>query len=450
MPYKEESTKAMLRARAFWASMAAVAVAAPAPAAQFDYNVGYVSAYSTNVTAVPRDARGEWINAVTAGVAYAENTETWVARLTSQVEYRNYAHDIVSDNTAYAVDGAAIWTISPRRLTWTFEDAARMVQLNPTGPDTPANRGGANTFRTGPDVFFRVGDLHTLSVGARYTNLYVNHSEVDNQGHSGTVRWLYQSTLHTTWSANLERQYVNFDNNAVNEDYSRNDAYLQLDKRFAQSQLVLLGGVTRVEPERSPDLAGSLARASWTHNITPESVFGMSTGVGYQDTRYELLSAISAPTDPLNPLAVSTIGTDAITADVYYNRYADMFFTLQSSRMEYRFRVDGRDLDFKTTMQDRKEGGARFEVNYLYSVTSTIGLFGDYLKVRFLDQARTDENSSIGIHYGYRMTRNTTLGLEARRHERRSTDPNAEYVDNRYLLSILYSTGTIRLPTAQP
>jgi hypothetical protein len=170
--------------------------------------------------------------------------------------------------------------------------------------------------------------------------------------------------------------------------------------------------------------------------------------VGYQDTSFQLLSGVSSPTDPLTPIAAPSIGTDAVTADVYYNRAADMFYTRRGSRLEFLGRIHAAELDFQTTPQDRREGGARLELNYLYSVTSTIGVFSDYLKTRFVSTPRKDTDTDAGVRYGYRVSRTTTLGLEARRHERTSTDPTAEYVDNRYLLTLLYSTEPLRLPTA--
>lgn len=439
------------RLRALYASLGAAALTAPAAAAQFDYNMGYVGEYSTNITAVPTNPRSEWSNAAIVGVTYAENSDQLVARVASQVEYRDYVHNVVEDNVAYAIDASAIWTIAPRLFTWTFEDAARQVRVNPTAADSPANRSQANAFRTGPDVYFRMSELHTLSVGARYTNLYVNDSNLDNQSYGGIVRWLYQSTPQTTWSLNGERQRVEFDDEVANPNFRRNDAYLQLDKHFAQSQITLLGGVTRIEPDRSSDLSGSLARASWTHNITAESTVGLSAGTAFQDTRFELLGAVSAPTAPLTPVPVSTVGVDAVTADVFYDRYADAFFTVRGSRVEYGLRATARDLDFKTTAQDRKEDGVRVEFNYLASVTSTVGVFGSYLKTRFMDVVRADEDTDIGVRYGYRLTPHLTFGLEAHRRERRSTDPNSEFVDNRYLLSLQYSSASIRLPsTLQP
>lgn len=433
------------------ASVGTAAIVYSGSAAEFNYGLGYTAEYTTNINAAPRGReQDEWYNAVLARIGYADNTDTLVARLTTEVQYRDYVHDRANDETLYAVDGSAIWTLWPGLLTWTVEDSARQVRLNPTGPDAPANRAAANVFRTGPDAYFHVSRLHTLSVGARYTNLYVGESDVDNQAYSGVVRWLYQSTPQTTWSMNAERQRVEFDNRALNDNYVRNDAYLQVNNHFAQSQLVLLGGATSIDRDRGTDVRGSLARLSWSHNISSTSVFGLSASVGYQDTSFQLLSEVSAPTDPLTPIAAGSIGTDAVSADFYYNRAADMFYTLRGSRTEYRFRIHRADLDFQTTPQDRKEAGARFEFNYLYSATSTIGVFGDYLKTRFQSIRRDDEDTEFGARYGYRISRNTTLGLEARRHQRSSTDPTAEYIDNRYLFTILYSTEPLRLPTAQP
>src|SRR5581483_8146893 len=102
---------------------------------------------------------------------------------------------------------------------------------------------------------------------------------------------------------NAERQRVEFDNRALNDNYVRNDAYLQINNHFAQSQLVRLGGATSIDRDRGTDVRGSPARMGWLHHISSPSVFGLSVSVAYQDTSVQLCGEMSAPTDPLTPIA---------------------------------------------------------------------------------------------------------------------------------------------------
>lgn len=419
------------------------------PAAQFAYGFGYVSEYTSNVFRRPQDAENEWINSVIGGIAYAENSETLTARVTSQLEHREYANETFADQDILTLDASALWTISPRRFTWTVEDAARQVTLDPTGPDTPANRAGANVFSTGPDLFFQLASLHTLSIAARYQNLYVGNRDIDNNAYSGAVRWLYQLSPRTNWSVNLEQQKVDFDDDTLNEDFTRDDLYLRMDTRSGRNRFVIDGGSSRVERERSGEVNGSLARLNWTRDITADSSYGMSLARGYQDAGLALLSSVSLSSAPLVPVAAGGVGTDVVTSDVYYSRYADVFYTRRSGYVDFRVRARTRELDFEETPQDRREGGGRLELTYFYSGATTLALFAGYLKVKYIDLARTDADSEFGIRVGYRLTRTINLGLEGRRLERGSTDASAEYEDNRVLMTLFYASSPIYAPMSQ-
>lgn len=439
------------KGRRFCGGLLGALVAAVTPvthAAQAAYGLGYISEYTTNVERSPTDPKSDWINAIIGGLAYEENTADLAARVVGQVEYRSYAENTFPDDLLGALEASALWTLSPQRLTWTVEDAFHMVTLDPTSPTTPANLAGANVFNTGPDVYLHFGSVHTLSLGARYGNFYVGDSDINNNRYTGSISWFYQLSPRTIWSLNLEHLRVAFDNEILNENFKRDDAYARLLIRQARSEFTVDAGRTHIERDRSPELRGFLGRLTWRRELTSESSFGLAASSGYQDAGAGLLGLITGPTAPA-VAALPAVGTDVVTSDLYYSRQADVFYTRRGSRFSGTVRVIARDLDFEQTQQDREEAGGNLEIGYLPSATTSTTFFGDYLKIEYRQIVREDEDIHYGVRLAYLVARNLSIGLEGRRIERVSTDPASEFTDKRALLTVLYSTAPLYTPLSR-
>lgn len=416
--------------------------ASAAHAGQWDYGYGYAGEYSSNIRRTATEPEHEWINSVSAGFGFAENTDDLVAQITAQGMLRQYVGNTFDNQSLLFVDSSALWTISPRRLTWTVEDAFRQVVLNPTAPSTPDNQAGSNVFSTGPDVFLHLGPVNTLSLGARYGNVYVGDGDVDNSRYTGFVRWLYQASSTSVISLNAERAHVDFDNDTLNQDFDRTDAFVRYETRQARSLFGVDVGRTRIDRDGSEPLTGSLTRLTWTGQSTSESTLGLSLSGEYRDVGMGLLGFVTGPA-PVTPGASTPIVTDVVTSDVYYTREARLSYVRRGAHWSLNLLGVGRDIDFEMTPQDRRETGGRTELSYFYSGADTLSLYADYLKTKYEQTLREDEDSTVGLRFGHRIVRNVTLGLEGYRIERSSTDPAAEYVDKRAIVTIAYSTGLI-------
>lgn len=417
-----------------------------AAATQFAYGFGYVTEYSSNIGRVAQDPVDEWINSVIGGFAYAEDTATVRARATAQVELRDYANDTFANETLGALDAAATWTLSPQRLTWTLEDAYRPVVLDPRVPETPATRFGSNVVSTGPDAFFRVARRHTLSLGARYGNVYVEDTALDNDRYTGSIRWLYQLGPVTTASLNAERLEVDFDDPVVNENFGRDDIYLRLEQRLGRSRFELNGGWTKIDRERSEDLSGSLARLIWSREPTSDSAFQLTLASGFEDVGVELLSFVTGAVPSATSGASGGFTSVVVVGNVYRSRRADVLYTRRGSHLVWSGRAVARELDFDGRLPNREEAGLRLEANYAYTGAVSFGLYGDYRTIDYADIGREDEDRNYGLRLGYMATRRLSLNLLAFRVDRKSTDPVNEFVDKRALLTILWSTGPFYTP----
>lgn len=429
--------------------MAALAAAGVASAAQTDYGIGYAGEYTSNVRRTQSNAEDEWINSVIAGFTYTENTQDLAAFVTGQAQYRNYSSNTFGDETLYFLNSSLLWTISPQRFTWTVEDSYREITLDTTAAATPTNRAGSNVFSTGPDIRFEINPVNALVVNARYGNVYVGDTGLDNNRYSGLVGWEYQSSAVTQWALNAQQTYVDYEDDSVAPDYRQNNVFLQMLRRFPQSQLLVDLGKSKFERDGGSEADGSLQRLEWRRTLSAVSNFGLIFAREFQDTGADLLGLVTSPGTPVGGTAPPAAATNVITGDLYYSRRVDLFYSRQDGRFAWNMRATGRELDFQTLAQDRREAGLNLSATYNYSAVGAVSLLGQYLRSDFVDTNRDDEDTSVALRYTYQARRNLGMMIEGRRIARSSTDPSSEYVDKRALFTIQYTTGPLYAPFNQ-
>ncbi len=427
------------------AALAVVFFAAVSPvrAAEFAYGIGYSATHSDNITRTPdaAAARSDIIHSYLAGFAFAENSTNFFARVLAQAELRKYQDDTYGDESLYNMKSNLVWTLSPQRFTWTVDDTYEQTLISAATPDTPDNRANVNVFSTGPDVYVRFSPVQTLALGARAGNVYTGKANADNDRFSGSARWLYQATSSNTYSLNYELLDVNYDDAALNSDYSSHNMFLRADYRPSRSQYSVDLGATKINTDRGEDLDGTLARFSWARQLTTDSNFGMSASGEFRDAGADILTASSTAT---TTAAALTAGE--ITSDVYYVKRGSLFYNRRGARYGIDLFAYTQDLDYETTLKDRKENRGILNLIFFLSGTTSVTLSTDQIRTEYRDIVRRDSDRNSGVRLDYRMTRNVTLALEGRREERSSTIPEAEYVDNRAYLSILYRSGPLFTP----
>lgn len=420
----------------------------PLQAGQFAYGLGYMATHSDNIERDASNERSELVHSYLAGFSYLENTADLVARVFAQATYYDYQDDTFTDESVYNLNSSLIWTISPQRFTWTVEDAYEETQISTTVADTPANRTNINVFSTGPDLYVRLSPVNTLAFGARAGDVSTSETNIDNDRLSASARWLYQATSFSIYSVNFETLDVNYDDNASNIDYTRHDAFVRADYHPSRSQYLIDLGASKISPDRGEELEGTLTRLSWIRQLTQESSFGLSASGEYADTGADVLAASTAAGLSIGtPSSTTTaLSSDVVTSDVYYAKRANMFYTRRGSQFRVDFLANTQDIDFETTAQDRKEYAGFLEVGFFYSQATSVKLFTEQTRTEYLNFVRRDTDRDSGVRLGYRVSRSIGLELEGRRTDRSSTDPTAEFEENRVFLSIVYSSGQLFAP----
>ncbi len=433
-------------------------------AGQYGLGAGLMLAHDTNITRTT-DPSAEWTETLFAGIGYAERTADFTARLLAQVERRDFVRNTFQNDTAYFLNGAAVWTIAPQQLSWTVEDLAGESLLNLTAPDTPANRVKTNALNTGPEFTFRVNPTNMPVIGARYGR-YDIEGPGDNQRYTGYARWLYQLSPPEKLSVNYEATRVNFTPPALLLNFLRQDMFLRYERLSSLNSLILEGGTTQIQRYGGEQTNGRLARVAVLHALTSGAAVRLNLSDQISDSASDLLRGVTNATTTIVPAtptetaaAAPLTGSNVTTGDVYRSQRAELIYVAQGGRIGYSLQGYARRVDYVNNVdQDYHEAGGNLTLTWTQTDTVRIYAFADYLKRTFPSLKRTipdpilgpnfderDTYRTVALGVTYRLTPNLSISAEDRRLERDSKlppdVPPQSYVDNRFMLLLGYSTG---------
>ena len=425
-------------------------------------------AHDSNITRTT-DPRAEWTETLFTGIAYAERTVDFAARLLAQVERRDFVRNNYGGDTGYFLNGAAVWAIAPQQLSWTVEDFAGESLLNLTAPDTPANRTKTNSLSTGPDFTFRANPTNMPVIGARYGR-YDIQGPGDNQRYTGYARWLHQLSEPEKLSLNYEVTRVDFTPPALLPNFLRRDQFLRYERLSPLNSLILEGGTTHIQRYGGDRTNGRLARVAALRALTSESSARLVLSDQISDSATDLLRIVPGATSTMTPAtpietaaAVPLTGSQVATGDVYRSQRGELIYVTQSGRIGYNVQGYARRVDYVNTVdQDYREAGGRLTLTWVQTNAVRIYAYTDYLKRTFpslkrptpdpirgpnFDERDTDRTSTLGVTY--RLTPGLFVSAEGGSIERVSNVSQQSFVARRVMLLLGYSTGPLYVASSR-
>jgi hypothetical protein len=421
------------------------ACATPIHAGEFDFGVGLSLAHNSNIARVETNPQSEWSQALMAGLSYRENTIDVTARVLGQMERRRFYNHTFSDDTGGFLDGAAVWTILPRRFTWAVEDAFRQVLLNITAPDTPTNRTKSNSLSTGPDFTFPLSSTNSAVIGGRYGRIDIENSINDNRRYTAYVRGVHALSAQTKLSLNYEAGRAYFEPGAqVFPKILREDWFGRYENRSSANSTTVDVGTSRVTRYGGPALEGGrLARLTLSEAFSSQSTLRLALSDQISDTYTDLIAGVVSSTAPRETGVVALSGSAFASGDLYHSKRGDLAYVNNDGRFGYTLQAYGRRVDFVTLSQDYHEKGGTFLWTWLYSGAMRFNATADYTKRTFESLDREDKDRNFGAGVTYRLNQNVTIAMEGGRTERESTKASSSFVDNRVMLLLGYSTGPL-------
>jgi hypothetical protein len=443
---------------------------APVLAGQYDFGLGYSLTHDSNITRGSSNPPGcvsppcaEWTEQLFGGFGYEEHSAELNARVVAQAERRHFVRNVYHDDNGFFLDGAAVWTISPRRFTWTVQDVFREMNTNLTAPDTPLNLVKTNSLSTGPDFTFRVDPANMPVIGARYGRFYIQGPGGDNERYTAYARWLHQISVPTTLSLNFEATRIHFEPPATPTtpttptDLFREDLFFSYDLVSLYNRQTVDVGTTRLAQYGGQELNGRLFRYVGQLSQTSQSTLRVFLTDQISDTYSDMIRGVANPT-------IATIQADAAAApigasgtapgNVYHSRRGELAYLNRGERFGYTLqgyvrRVDYENKNASVQDFDYHEKGGRLSAFWLFSVQAQAYAFTQYMRRTFLSFDEQDADRNRGVGVTYKLGRNLTFTVEAGQTERQSTVASATFVDRRALLVLGYSTGPLFSPRSR-
>ncbi|HET7766964.1 MAG TPA: hypothetical protein VFK92_17905 [Burkholderiales bacterium] len=421
-------------------------------AAQVDYGVGLSATYESNIFRTTIDERRELYESLMGAVFLRENNRDLNVRALLQVEHRHFTQHTFSDDTTTFLDGAALWTIAPQRLTWELDDTFREVQLNVTAPDTPGNRTKSNTLSTGPDLNFAVDSANSVIVGGRYGRFDVQNSTTDNKRYGGYLRGVHLLSLQSKVSLNAEANRVFFEPEATPfPNVIQKNFYGRYESLYAGSGASLDLGKTHVtQLDGGQTLDGNIGRLTLLKAFSLESTVRLTYSDEISDTYSDLLRGVTLTVVPTDPAAVVVQGL--ATADLYHSKLGTAAYLNQGGRFQYTLLALGRKVDFATLDEDYEERAGRLYLAWVQSGAMRFSASFDYSRRSYqtllADAAagpgsalRQDIDKNYLATVEYKLNQSLSATFVANLVRRDSNAPAISYVDRRAMLLLGYTFG---------
>lgn len=414
-----------------------------ASALEADYGLGYGAVYSDNIGLSNGAEQSEWINMFRGLFSLQERSTMLDTRLYSLLEFRQYTQTDYDDELLFALDGRSVWTISPQRLTFTVEDRFTQVPVTPDVAVGPTNRQDANVFSAGPNLTLHLSRIDLVELGGRYSHYYYETAGSDSNRYSGFARLSHALSPLTRVSVNYEPSFVDFENETLNPDYTRQDVFLGGRTNRLGLDIFTDFGKTFIDRNsgNARDVEGTLIRGGLTRQMTSDSSLTLMASDQYSEAGRDTLTVNPVVVGSQSPSAI--LPTDFVAGGLYAAQQIDLAYSRRRYYGTNTLSAFWRELDFESPqiLLDHQVSGVHADFGIDYSAAFTNSFFGNYSETEYLKVARNDKDYGIGARFVYRFLRTLSLSTEARWSRRDSTFAPVSYDELRGVVTIAYNTN---------
>jgi hypothetical protein len=324
-------------------------------------------------------------------------------------------------------------TAIPQLLYWDLSDNFGQGRIDPLAPVSPLNLENINYFNTGPELLVPLSATNILDVAAHFSNVNYQRSPLNNNRYDGKVAFVHELSQQSSLSLNVTDERVDFKDTVLNQDYSRQDAFVRFDTRSARTTIGIDLGYSRLQNPLEPS-SGVLARAQLSRKLSASSTLALSGGRQYSDAASAFLlgqalgGANLATQTSTQSSAPFTSDYGSLAWNFQRNRtglglgvteYKDSYQPLQSAENDRRTQLDGH---FSRTL----------------SPTLTALLQDQYFRQVFEELSDTATENDVNLQLIWRASRQLSVTLDLAHSNRHSNIANTEFTENRVWLTLGY------------
>lgn len=419
---------------------AATAAITPVHAAPvLDYTLGVEFRNDSNVNLSRIDPVSQ--NVLTPEMTFnvKEQGSTLSADVAGTFAYHDYLGGAFADEFTSLLSGVTVWTISPERLDWVFEDYLGRQPINVLQSNAPSNQQQTNVFSTGPTLRAHFSDALRGKLDMRYTNTYAEDTDSFNGDRLSAVGQLaYLLSAQSNVAGAVAASQVRYDK-AISKpfEYDRYDVYAGYEDKTRQFKFNLAAGYSWLDFRQLDDDSGALLRAAATWTPSATTTLGLAATREFTDSGEDL---IIDPTQ-IGNLGVGTGHNGAVVSpQVFVLEELTASFAHTQGTVHFEAAPFWRNYDYV-------HGGALNQRSFGYYValswlmrenlTLVTGTGREHRDYTNLD--RVDDDTTYWLGLIWRQSRHWAWGLRADHAARDSTVFEDGYSDRAYTLSLTYT-----------
>lgn len=351
----------------------------------------------------------------------------------SQFDYLDYSDSAFDAEWVGGLNGNATLTLIDERLSWIFQDNFGQQLFNPLQPSRPGNREDVNVFTTGPTINFFNGRRNSVRVDLRYSRRSFEIQPNDNDRLSSTISIGRDVSRQSNTSFNVSATRAEFDNSDFSPPIESYQAFVRYERNGNLNTLSVDVGYNEVE-FAGINANGLLFGMAWSHTTSANGVLSVSGRSQFSDRGDIFTSLRNISTNLGN--ASDVLDNNA----AFLSNSLNVAYVLQNTRYSIDASGNWSQQDFPSGQAgDRDVYGGRLNLQREISRTVFAGANIFFQSRDFRSLNRRDDDLSLGLDVGYRITPGLSVSLLYLHFQRSSTVLNADFTENRAFVRFAYT-----------
>jgi hypothetical protein len=396
--------------------------------------------YTTNARLVTTNTEDDVIQRVGINVMLREERKRFNANASFNLSQELYLNNTYTDQTQLTTGfGLFNFDIVEGFLDWRTSFTRKDVLSDATASDTPDNREQRNTFRTGPNINYRINQASTIQFGANYVQVGNSDEQAaDTKRIDANASYIYQYNSITNFSLNSNYDRVievkeSGQTRSNSNEHSQNISLnVGMNRQFSHGSFSAQVGRNEVRSEDSQTVTGNFFNIQlqreqvYYHNIITqysESISDSSIGFESLDSLIDANPSFSQD----NPRLETTSQLDIIkqkSANISINRSIDLY--------QYTLRAFWADQNYDIQLSDERSVGMSLNIQQKIQEGLSVGFTYEQVMQKLLDSPNDGDNftRTFTIDTSYRWTVGfSTDGFIAYEKRGNNKDAIKEYED---------------------
>lgn len=348
----------------------------------------------------------------------------------TSLKHTNYIHDSFGDQQYFNLKASAGWEMLKERLDWKLQNFFTQQSIDSLNPNTPDNIQDSNVFTFGPNIYYRISGLQSLTISPQYRKFSYEIQNTDNQQNALDARWNYQLFRTVSIGVRGGTNKVDYDD-PQNIDNTFTNIHLTLSAKRADYSYSADLGTTRVQPDDGNNVHGVTGNLRWLFNITGASSLRAYLASDLTDASNNLLNSSINPDD-------GDFSNEQISPEIMRNSVFRLAYQMGDAPLSSSLWLELREQDYELALLDREVQATGIEFNYPLTATLAAGINAGYSRTELTDTLRKDNQRSLGGIINVRFSRLLLGTVNLKYHDTNSSLDVMNYSEMTVYVGLVY------------